>query len=140
MSEAEQLSDLDRYGVVLLLDELRLPVGSKNRNRTAIRPAWNLAEIRYDRVERGDKQRSRLDELIEPWRCPEPTVSVRKRGGALPISTGNQHDPTQRVEARREAPCCRRKANSHPPATQRAGAGGIRQGGGSGRHRQSRIG
>jgi hypothetical protein len=65
MSEAEQLADLDRYGVVLLLDELRLPVGSKNRNRAAIRLAWNLAEIRYERVERGDKQRSRLDELIE---------------------------------------------------------------------------
>lgn len=65
MSEAEQLADLDRYGVVLLLDELRLPVGSKNRNRTAIRLAWNLADIRYERVERGDKQRCRLDELIE---------------------------------------------------------------------------
>jgi len=65
MSEVEKLADLDRYGVVLLLDELRLPVGSRNRNRTAIRLAWNLAEIRYDRVEGGDKQRSRLDELIE---------------------------------------------------------------------------
>jgi hypothetical protein len=65
MSEAERLADLDRYGVVLLLDVLRLPVGSKNRNRTAIRLAWNLADIRDERVERGDKQRGRLDELIE---------------------------------------------------------------------------
>ena len=65
MNEAEQLADLDRYGVVLLLDELRLLVGSKNQNRTAIRLSWNLADIRYERVERGDKQPSRLDRLIE---------------------------------------------------------------------------
>jgi hypothetical protein len=64
MSEGAQLADLDQYGLVLLLDELRLPVGTRNRNRTAIRLAWNLADIRYERVERGDKQRCRLDELI----------------------------------------------------------------------------
>jgi hypothetical protein len=34
MNEAEQWADLDRYGVVLLVDELRLPIGTKNRNKT----------------------------------------------------------------------------------------------------------
>ena len=65
MSEADQLPDLERYGLVLLLDELRLPVGTKNRNRAAIRLAWNLADLRYERIERGARQRCRLDELIE---------------------------------------------------------------------------
>ena len=45
MSAEEQLADLDRCGVVLLLDELRLPVGLKNRNRSAIRLAGHLADI-----------------------------------------------------------------------------------------------
>ena len=65
MTEAEQLADMERYGVVLLLDELGLPVGTKNRNRAAIRLAYDLAGIRYERVERGERQRNRLDELIE---------------------------------------------------------------------------
>jgi hypothetical protein len=65
MTEAEQLADLDQYGLAMLIQVLRPRVGSKNRSRTAIGVAWNLAETRYVRVERGERQRSRLDELIE---------------------------------------------------------------------------
>jgi hypothetical protein len=65
MTETEELADMERYGVVLLLDELRLPVGTKNRNRAAIRLAYSLAGIRFERVERRDRERCHLDELIE---------------------------------------------------------------------------
>ncbi len=65
MTEGEQLADLDQYGLAMLIQVLRPRFGSKNRSRTAIGIAWNLAETRYARVERGDKQRCRLDELIE---------------------------------------------------------------------------
>jgi len=65
LDQVELLVQIERYGVALLLDELRLPVGTKNRNRAAIRFALNLADIRYERVERGNRQRCRLDELIE---------------------------------------------------------------------------
>jgi hypothetical protein len=65
MTEGEQLSDLDQYGLAMLIKVLRPRVGSKNRSRTAIGVAWNLAETRYVRVERGERQRCRLDELIE---------------------------------------------------------------------------
>jgi hypothetical protein len=64
-SDGERLAALERYGVVLLIDELRLSVGTRNRNRAATRLAWKLADLRYERVERGDRQRCRLDELIE---------------------------------------------------------------------------
>jgi len=64
-SEAEELADLDVYWLVLLLAELRLPVGTKNRNRVALRIAFGLADVRYERVKRGDRQRCRLDQLIE---------------------------------------------------------------------------
>jgi hypothetical protein len=82
ISEAEQLADMERYGVVLLLDELRLPVGTKNRNRTAIRLAYDLTGIRYERVERGERQRNRLDELIE---------DVALSWHRAPIATGYAH-------------------------------------------------
>ncbi len=65
MTEEEQLADLDRYGLAMLIQVLRPRVGSKNRSRTAIGVAWNLAEMRYARVERGEKERCRLDHLIE---------------------------------------------------------------------------
>jgi hypothetical protein len=65
MTEREQLADLDQYGLAMLIQVLRPRVGSKNRSRTAIGVAWNLAETRYVRVERGESRRSRLDELIE---------------------------------------------------------------------------
>jgi hypothetical protein len=54
-----------RYGLAMLLNLLRPVVAGKNRNRTAVAVAANLAEARYMRVDRGEKQRSRLDELIE---------------------------------------------------------------------------
>jgi hypothetical protein len=64
MTEGEQLADLDQYGLAMLIRVLRPRVGSKNRSRTAI-GVWNLAQTRYIRVDRGERQRCRLDELIE---------------------------------------------------------------------------
>lgn len=65
ISEAEKLTDLARFEAAMLLDLLRPAVGHKNRSRSAITFAWEVGEARRLLVERGDKQRTRLDELIE---------------------------------------------------------------------------
>jgi hypothetical protein len=65
MSEAEKLAHLDRMGVAILVGLLRPAVGEKNRNGKAIAFAAEVAEVRELRVDRGEKQRTRLDWLIE---------------------------------------------------------------------------
>jgi hypothetical protein len=64
--DAEKLlADFQRLETAMLLELLRPVVGGKNRNRAAIAVAVNLAETRYARVERGEKERCLLDKLIE---------------------------------------------------------------------------
>ncbi len=65
VGEPEQLADLERDGLALLVEELRRPAGTKNRNRAAIRLAFYLTSVEYERVDRGHRQRSQLDGLIE---------------------------------------------------------------------------
>ena len=60
-----QLADLEREGLALLIEELRLPAGTKNRNRAAIRLAFYLIAVGDERVGRGHRQRSHLDDRIE---------------------------------------------------------------------------
>jgi hypothetical protein len=65
MSNAGKLAHLERLGTAMLLDPLRQAVGDKNRNRSAIAVARDLAGARRMRVKQGARQRNRLDELIE---------------------------------------------------------------------------
>ena len=65
MSDNEKLAWLERLDTAMLLDLLRPTVADKNRNRSAVSLAWRASQVRKFRVERGDKQRSQLDELIE---------------------------------------------------------------------------
>jgi hypothetical protein len=65
MSDADKLAGLDQILVVLLIDILRPAIGDKNRNRSAISFAWRASQVRQLRIERGEKQRCRLDALIE---------------------------------------------------------------------------
>ena len=62
ITEGEQLAELERLGTAILLERLRLPV---YRSEPVIRDAAYAAKIRRSRVERGDRARDRLDELIE---------------------------------------------------------------------------
>ena len=63
--QEQQLADLEQDGLALLIEELRLPIGTKNRNRAAIRHAFYLVTVERERVRRDHRQRSQLDELIE---------------------------------------------------------------------------
>jgi len=65
LREAENLAALQRLETAMLFDLLRPVVGGKNRNRSAIALAGYAAWTREIRVERRDKQRSRVDELIK---------------------------------------------------------------------------
>jgi hypothetical protein len=65
MTNEEMLAHVYQFFVAFLLDILRPAVGDKNRNRSAISLAWRASQVRKLRLERGDKQRSRLDKLIE---------------------------------------------------------------------------
>ena len=65
MSDAVKLAGLDQFFVTVLADILRPTVSDKNRNRSAISCAWRASQIRQLRMERREKHRSRLDELIE---------------------------------------------------------------------------
>jgi hypothetical protein len=65
MGATEGLAHLERMDTALLLELLRPTLGDKNRNRSAISLAWGASQVRDARVGRGEKQRTRLDKLIE---------------------------------------------------------------------------
>jgi hypothetical protein len=65
MSRAEGLARFDQFLIAELLDILRPAVAVKNRSRAAISLAWRATQVRQLRIERGEKLRTRLDELLE---------------------------------------------------------------------------
>lgn len=62
MTEGERLAIFQRLDTAFLLHLLRAP---KYRSEPIIRSAWYAAQIRAIRVQRGERKRDRLDELIE---------------------------------------------------------------------------
>ena len=64
MSESEKLTALQQLETAMLLERLRAH-DDKNRNRSAIAHARYAYNTRTVWVSRGDRQPSRLDELIE---------------------------------------------------------------------------
>ncbi|MGA8498551.1 MAG: hypothetical protein WB764_23915 [Xanthobacteraceae bacterium] len=65
MSDVEKLADLDQYGLAMLLDLLRPVIGGRTAagRRSRSPKIWPKPDT-YG-VDRGEKQRSRLNELIE---------------------------------------------------------------------------
>lgn len=62
LDDAEQLAELQRLETAALLYLLRAP---NYRSEPVIRAAWYAAQTRALRAERGERERDRLDELIE---------------------------------------------------------------------------
>jgi hypothetical protein len=65
MGDAEKLANVDRLCVALLVDGLRDGAPMQNRNQKVSGIARSLVDVRYTRMNRGGKQRSPLDSLIE---------------------------------------------------------------------------
>jgi hypothetical protein len=62
MSDGERLAELQRLDTAVVLYWLRAP---NYRSKPVIRAAWYAAQTRGLRAERGERERDRLDELIE---------------------------------------------------------------------------
>ena len=62
MSDGECLAELQRVDTAMLLYRLRAP---RYRSEPVIRAAWYAAQTRAVRAQRGERERDRLDELIE---------------------------------------------------------------------------
>jgi len=62
LSEGEKFAELQRLETAILLRSLRAP---NYRSEPVIGAAWHAAQTRALRAKRGERERDRLDELIE---------------------------------------------------------------------------